>query len=46
MPKGVLYIQNFCFALYYMTISVKNQQSDGKYEMKMTSAVTHRESQI
>ena len=45
MPKGVLYVQNFCFA-YYMTISVKNQQFDGKYEMKMTSAVTHRESQI
>lgn len=45
MPKGVLYVQNFCFA-YYTTISVKKQQFDGKYEMKMTSAVTHRESQI
>ena len=35
----------FCF-VYYTTISPKNQQFDGKYEMKMTSAVTDREAQI
>jgi len=45
MPKGVLYVQNFCF-VYYTTISVNNQQFDGKYEMKMISAVTHGEAQI
>ena len=45
MPKGVLYVQNFCFT-YYTTISVKNQQFDGKYEMKMTSAVKYGKAQI
>lgn len=45
MPKGVLQVQNFCFA-YYMTISGKNQQFDGKYGVKMTSAVTPGETQI
>ena len=45
MPKSVPHVQNFCFA-HYTTISVKSQQFDGKYEMKMTSAATRGEAQI